>query len=316
MTMPSTTDPLIVTHTDLRRFLQCKRSWYWSFIRDFNPEDRATGALALGSRVHAAVEAGYIGMMNGVEVDILDVYNILASEVVAELERRDAPAWEIDQLYDDIIVGRNCVMAYMDWLERTGANHGWLVDGVETFVEAPILGGAVLLRGKIDLRLRREEDDALALIDLKTTGFQLGAIRSELEKSYQLRLYRMIQMLTTPDVPVAGIGYDMIKKVTKKQYGAPSVERFFVPGILSGYDVFSRNIEGICRDMLMTIARLESEDMQEVCYPAPGDHCKFCAWKTPCLISDEASPEAVEENLTELFTNRRLARYSGGSGTD
>lgn len=299
----------VITHSDISLYLRCKRSWLWSYIYDRNAPELPIGALALGSRVHVACEALYKAAMAGTQIDAVAYYQLLCAAEIEKCEKSDAPGYVLDQLYEDIIIGRNCVEAYVQWLTTSGANHGYLVDGVECKIEAPFLDGRVLLRSKIDLRLRREVDMALVLIDLKTTGLHFGSLRDQLEKSYQLRMYRVVQLLMQPEDRVAAIGYDMIKKVTRKQKGSNMVERFFVPGILHGERAIITHLEGVCSDMIRDIERVVGgEDSDRVCYPVPGESCKWCEYKHPCMIADENPPAAIEL-LNDKFPPGRHARY-------
>src|SRR5690606_40430293 len=51
----------IFTHSDISNFLTCRRKWYYDYVLDYRPPEPLTGPLALGSRVHAALEAYYKG---------------------------------------------------------------------------------------------------------------------------------------------------------------------------------------------------------------------------------------------------------------
>ena len=48
---------ITLSHSDISNYLQCKRKWNWSYLLDYSEPDKLTGALAIGSRVHAAIEA-------------------------------------------------------------------------------------------------------------------------------------------------------------------------------------------------------------------------------------------------------------------
>lgn len=156
------TQPIIITHSDLSMFLMCRRRWGWSYVQDFQKPESLVGPLALGSRVHASIEEHY---RDG--TDPVAVHAELARAAVDEAEAAGLPPWTLDQLYEDIIVGRNCVVAHQDWLEKTGEDSMYEVYAVEDTIEAPILGGRVVLRGKTDVIFRHIEDGRLYVNDLK-----------------------------------------------------------------------------------------------------------------------------------------------------
>lgn len=153
---------ITLTHSDIAQFLRCRRAWLWGYVNDYSPPEKYTGPLALGSRVHLCLEAMY---RDGADPTI--VHEELARRDLAHLQESGAPDWDLEKMYEDMVVGRNCITAYCDWLEEEGADHGLVTDAVEHLVEVPILGGKVMLRGKVDVRFRREDDNALLIEDFK-----------------------------------------------------------------------------------------------------------------------------------------------------
>ncbi len=189
--------PVVVTHSELNMFLSCRRKWAWYFVHDRQKPERHHGPLALGSRVHAAIEEYY---KDG--SDPIAAHERLAAEAVARAEA-DGERF-IDTLYEDIIVGRNCVIAHQQWLEDTGADSNYDVEMVEEKLEAPILGGRVLLRGKVDVMFRERDSGALFISDLKTSGNWWGGQRELLERSYQHHVYLALTQLVHPETEFIG----------------------------------------------------------------------------------------------------------------
>lgn len=294
---------IVITHSDIAQFLKCRRQWRWGFVEDRAPEDKVTGALALGSRVHECLEFFY-----KYGYDPIETHDRIIADTIDQLETDDAPSWELDKLYEDAIVGRNCVAAYMEWLADSGADDGLIADGVESIIETPILDGKVLLRGKVDVRFRRESDGALVICDFKTTGKSVDQLILELERSYQSFVYAAIQQRVTPDDYVIGGMYRIIRKVTRKQYGKSYVEQKMIAGMARSQPHIERQIFAICEEMARVLSRHGEIDSDELFYMTPGEHCSWCAFRNPCTIANE-NPSAAADMLDDMFTSGRHKRY-------
>lgn len=298
------TTPLVVlSHSDISQFLTCRRQFLWGYLQDRNPPDSKIGALALGSRVHVALELSY-----KTGEDAVSVHDRLVAADIAEMEAAGAPGYDLDKLYEDAIVGRNCVVAYMEWLEAEGADHGLSVHGVESQIQCVILDGRVLLRGKVDLRLLRDSDGRLIIVDFKTTGRAVSMLALELERSYQPRVYDIIQRLADPTLEVAEARFRILKKVTRKQHGTPGVTEISVPGLLRSRPTYMAQIEAICSEILRLVDAAAEGHSDALFYPSPGEHCGWCAFKHPCTIAQE-NPATAVEMLDELFIRGRHDRY-------
>jgi RecB family exonuclease len=283
-------------------FLQCRRRFAWAYIHDLSPAEAVWGDLPLGARVHAAVEAHYDGH------DAVKTHDALARTDVAELEA-DArrPPWALDQLYHDIIVGRNCVTSYMEFLDK-GGDAGLTVVGNEKMVEVPFCDGDVILRGKVDRVFQRDIDGALVIDDLKTSSVWRTGLRERLERSYQPAVYAVIERILNPGFYVAGAQFSVIKKVANKRRVKDAlVERFDVPGFHAVIDTKMRQLEEICREMIRLIDRVQKEGHLVAAFPSPADHCRWCAFRHPCELCDE-SPVAAEAMLDAEF--RRGVKHS------
>jgi len=298
---------ITITHSDIAQFLSCRRQWWWGYAEDRTPPEKEVGALALGSRVHLAILEGHY--RHG--ADPVAVHDTLVHEAYDRLQRAGAPEWEVGQLYDDAIVGRNCVEAYMNWLATDGPDHGYTVDAVEDQVEAPIMDGRVLLRGKIDLRFRNAAG-GLVIDDLKTSGRALSLVAPQLERSFQLYVYDWIQSLLTPDVWIVGGEYTVIRKVTKKQHGIPMVERFSIPGFVRNRDSARRQLTAIIEQMITVLNQVGSRSIDELAYTTPQEACMWCAFRHPCTVYME-NPAAGEEMLDTLYVRGRHARYDAAT---
>lgn len=300
-------DPLVLTSSDIDSFLTCRRAWGWGAVEGFNLPDREVGAAALGTRVHGGLLDGWYRDGS----DPVAYHDKLCREALARMEISGAPDWDFEQMYKDMIVGRLCVESYMEWLAAEGADHGWLVEGVEQKLEAPILDGRVLLRGKVDLRMLRESDGARRVTDLKTSGLQMTAVQHRLERSYQPVTYDWLLELVTGE-HVAAASFRLIKKVNRRMQGKTLVEEFSVPGALRARARRRAMIERIAIEMLSLREKL---DRPEVFYISPSDACGWCDFRDPCRLADE-DPLAAKDMLRDIFTSGAYTRYDDMTESD
>lgn len=302
-----------VTHSEIASFLACRRAWSWRNVHEYQEPPRYDGALALGSRVHRAIELSRIDPSR----DIVDVHAELATADAATLEglvnTGVRPEWQLDQLYEDIIIGRNCVIAFQAWVDSGPTEYeGYTLESVERTLEAPILRGQAMLRGKGDAVWRRGDGLGLLIEDYKTSGNYSGGQREILERSYQHHVYIALLQLLHPEDKMVQAQYTVIKKVKDlSRAKGPVVEAFRVPATIRSGPFKMRQIERIVSEMLRAIEELETEGAA-LMYPTPGQGCRWCEYKQPCELVDE-SPLAARDMLDRVFIRTgRHARY----GTD
>jgi hypothetical protein len=302
--------PFIITHSDIQNFLSCRRKWYYSYVLDYAPPEKLTGPLALGTRVHAALEAYYKG-------ETTDPVAWIDAKGKADLEaldyNSDTKSWDYENMYEDMIIGRNCMNLYMDWLLETGADDNYRVVSVEEKVEVPILDGRAILRGKVDLLHEDISNGFYCTNDFKTTADWGGDLRGQLERSYQHWCYLIGMQHQYPDRIVECAQYTVLRKVKKiparVSESSPLISRFAVPATRRNIATKKAQIERIALEMV----HLRDQTDPAVFYPTPGDPCKWCPYKAPCEIADESA----EASLALLgnggyIQGRRYARYETG----
>lgn len=289
------TGTISITSSDMAAWMHCRRSFTLSYIEDWKEPEIPYGALALGSRVHRALEH-----YNRGAGDPIAEHQRIALEDEAEMRRMGAPSWAIDQLYEDIIVGRNCVIAFLEWVAAEGPYHGYTVAGVESKLEHEILGGRVKLMGKADLLLARDVDGAIFTDDYKTSNRFRSGLRENLERSFQHHTYLTLLRLLKPDVQIAGAFYTVLFKAKNMaSMKGPAVERFRAPATTRMAELKLRQIEAICTDILNHIDRVASEG-PAVAYPTPQDSCRWCPFRNVCELMDD-SPVAARALLDAKF---------------
>lgn len=297
-------DAIKISHSDIASFLRCRRQFAWGYIDDFREPEKLWGPMAAGSRVHAAVE-----IARKTSRPTVDVFQELATRDETELLTASAPGWALDQLYDDIIMGRNCIIAYEKWVEDEGPYDGYDVEH-EAKLEAPICDGRAILIGKADLKLTRRVDGWIFTDDLKTSSPHVRTtLPVVLEKSFQHICYQGLVQRMHPDAHIGEAWYTVLFKTKNpKRMTHPMVERFRVPGHASALPNRMRQLEAIVEDMLTLVERRMSEGTH-VAYPSPGDSCRWCPMKHPCQLIDENPLGARAMLDAEFVRGGRHARY-------
>ena len=299
------TDPIRISHSDIAQWLRCRRLFDWQYRLEFMTEEKLWGPRACGFRVHAALEAFHKTGEHPV-----DVHQRLGERDVAIVTAMGAPGWAIDELYSDMVIGRNCCSAYYDWTVDEGPYDGYDIEP-EVTLEAPILGGRVILIGKVDLKLTRRSDGWIAVDDFKTASASSRTnIMANLEKSYQHYVYQVLMALNFPETVIGEALYTVIWKMKNPTRSSfPLVERIRVPGLASSLPIKKLQIEEIVCDMLEFSQRAGAQALDPSAYPTPADSCRWCDMRHPCGLADENPAGAVSLLMTEYRHGPRHARY-------
>jgi hypothetical protein len=267
------------------------------------------GPLALGNRVHAAIEYFYRG-----EGSAVTEHERLSKIDLAKLEADpDVKPWEMDTFYSDVIMGRNCVRLHEEWLAATGADDNYSIEGVEHLIEAPLLDGAVTIRGKADVLFRRRDNGFIVVDDLKTDGGWGGGVREQLERSWQHHVYLIALRLSGAFAGevIEGAEYTVIRKVKNPaRSSTPLVQRYRVPATTRVADNKLKQLEVIVAQMLKAMDQIEDEGVAYA-YPVPSQQCQWCDFKQPCELMDESAAAARSMLDANYIRGGRHGRYDG-----
>lgn len=312
----ATEGPWQISNSEIQVFKDCKRKWMLgSYLGLKLKRHTVTGPLALGTRIHAALEAYYTEGK-----DLLKVHAQLLDQDRQELL---ADLLDVTELENEGELGRIMLEGYIEWLEETGADSGWEVVSAERVVSAPLLGGEVELRGKLDMRVRRLADDVLLFVDHKTTANFADLTRTAYMDE-QFLTYHMLETLSPAEDGSRCDGgvYNMLKKVKRSGSARPPFyDRLEVRHNKQMLHSFWARIHGEIQDMLKLRKQLEGgADHRMVAYPRPS---RDCSWKCPffsvCPLIDDGS--AAEQMLDDLYEqhdpneryNERLAVAAGAA---
>lgn len=155
-----TGEPLRISNSEIQMWLKCRRRWMLTYYERWHQrEPVVTGALALGSRVHAALEVYYKG-----HGPLLEQYDLLMGE---DKMLAASMGQDIVGLEQEGELGRLMLEGYLEWVAEEGIDSIYKVIGVEEVLATPMLGGRVHLIGKVDLRVQDLRDGTNLVLDHK-----------------------------------------------------------------------------------------------------------------------------------------------------
>jgi len=285
-----------ISNSEIQTWKDCKRKWFLgSYLGLRLKNQTVTGPLALGTRIHSALEAYYTE-----GADLLKTHSALldADRQALIMDLRD-----VTELENEGELGRIMLEGYIEWLEETGADAGWEVVSAERVVSAPLFEGAVELRGKLDMRVRRLADDVLLFVDHKTTA-NFGDLTRTAYIDEQFLTYHLLETVSPSEDGSRCDGgvYNMLKKVKRSGSARPPFyERMEVRHNKLMLHSFWNRVHGEITDMLKLKAQLDAgADHRTVAYPRPSRDCTWkCQFFSVCPLLDDGS--AAEQMLDDLY---------------
>jgi hypothetical protein len=307
-------EPIRVSNSEIQMFLKCRRRWMLTYHENWHTrEPTVTGALALGSRVHAALEVYYKG-----KGPLVEQYDMLLSE-----DRMLAASMgqDLSTLDQEGELGRLMLEGYLEWVAEEGIDSIYKVIGVEEILSTPMLGGRVHLVGKIDLRVQDLRDGTHLVRDHKTTA-ALDDFPRWAHMNPQLMTYQTLDYVnrTGPDADqrLAGGVFSLLKKVKRGVRAKPPFYRLHeVRHNVFTLRSFWIRTQGILRDMLWVRDQLDSgADHREVAPPTPSRDCSWwCPFFQACPLMDDGSD--VDAMFNDLYVRADpYAYYSDSKGDD
>lgn len=278
-----------VSNSEVEKFKSCRRLWWLTHYLGLGREQSKIGPLPLGTRVHLALEGLYRDGRDPVEVyqEHLEEDRILFNDS-DESTNDDA----VKKFNSEGELGRIMVEGYMDWLEDTHADSLIEVIDTEKEVRYPLFDGKIILRGKVDMRVRDRNDGARLALDHKT-AVSFNVYHNNAHMSEQLMTYTLLEKLQGVEFsPVEGGIYNLLKKVRRTAKATPPFyERIVVRFNDKTLESFWTRLHGTLRDMLRVREELDrGVDHRYVAYPSPT---KDCSWKCPffsaCYMFDDGS---------------------------
>jgi hypothetical protein len=277
--------PIQVSNSSIQCYKRCKRKWWLTYYRNLKPvTKRYTGALALGSRVHRALEQKY-----GYHKDLLASHAALV-----QMDRDEIlmdGTFDTTELDADADLGRIMLEGYEQWVAEEGVDAYLEVVSAEEKLELPMMDGKVNLVGKLDIRFRRKTDGVRLFGDFKTSANFADLTRIAHMDEQQL-LYHILETKQPVEERCDGGMFRMLRKVKR----GPSAKPPFYEQMEVRHNIFTLRsmwirLHGVLTDILTTQKALdEGADPMLVAYPTPTRNCNFdCNFFAVCPMFDDGS---------------------------
>ena len=286
-----------------------------SYYDGWKPQIQSvTGALAIGSRVHNALEVYYKG-----DGPLLEQYDLLVNE-----DRFMAASMDMDlsTFEQEAELGRLMLEGYLQWVAEEGIDSIYEVIGVEEVLSVPMLGGRVHLIGKIDLRVRDLRDGAHLVLDHKTAA-SLHDFTKWSHMNPQLMTYQTLDYVNRKgteyeDERLAGGIFRILKKVKRGVRAKPPFyDQKEVRHNVFTLRSFWTRTQGTLLDMVRVHDALDQgADHREVAYPTPSRDCSWwCPFYSVCPLMDDGSD--YRSMLDDLYVKGDpYDYYKDSSGDD
>jgi len=300
------TEPIYISNSEIQTYKDCRRKWWLSYYRRLQPKSKQmTGALALGSRIHEALDMYY-----SKNIPLLEAHSQLIDidkKILVESYR------DTYDLESEAELGRIMLEGYLQWVEENGIDAELEMISTEEIISMPLLDNKVVLQGKIDMRVRRKADGVRMFRDFKTVGGSFTDFSSMAHMNEQILTYMMLETAQNKEGERSEGGiFTMLKKVKRSANARPPFyEQLEVRHNVFALRSFWQRIHGTLSDMLNTRKALdEGGDHRFVAYPRPSRDCKWkCQFFTVCPMFDDGS--AAEAAIEDAFEVSNPYAYYG-----
>jgi hypothetical protein len=285
-----------ISNSEIQTFKDCRRRWWLTYYRGLSPQvQQFTGALAFGSRIHAALDKHY-----SEDVPLLKAHEDL---VDADKKLLLSTFEDTSNLETEAELGRIMLEGYEHWVAEEGIDIELEMISTEEKIITPLFNGEVELQGKIDMRVRRKVDGVRLFRDFKTVGGSLDEFASLANMNEQVLTYMMLEATKADEEHRTEGGiFTMLKKVKRTAASKPPYyKQIEVRHNVFALRSFWKRIHGVIADMMRVRKALdEGEAHQFVAYPKPSRDCKWkCQFFAICPMFDDGS--AVEQALSEMY---------------
>lgn len=308
-------DQIVVSNSSIQTFKQCRRKFWLEHYRTLRPKRaEATGPLALGSRVHKALELYYGELGEGVSTEDVDIESIWAMLCDDDRDLLILDGLDTTTFDNEAELGRIMLSGYIMWIEDEGIDSDLEVLSQEETLEAEMLGGRVKVVGKIDQRVKRRTDGTRFIRDFKTTA-NFSDIHKTVQMNEQFILYMVLEMLKKDEKDRVGGAIVTALKKNKRTAAAkpPFYEQIEVLHNIFELRNFFMRLQGELQQIVQFWDALDAGgDPQVIAYPTPTRDCSWkCSFAQVCPMFDDGSD--VERALEDQFEPRSPFEYYGDS---
>jgi CRISPR/Cas system-associated exonuclease Cas4 (RecB family) len=303
-----TTEPIRISNSEIQTFKDCRRRWWLTYYRRLKPKMQTfTGALALGSRIHEALDQYYSSAM---ERDLLEIH---AELVKSDMKLLTDSGRDSSELETEAELGRVMLEGYLEWIELEGIDAELEMISTEEIIERPMLDGKVTLQGKIDMRVRRKIDGVRMFRDFKTVGGSFADFGSTAHMNEQVLTYMVLEEAQNQgnERSEGGI-FTMLRKVKRGAYAKPPFyDQIEVRHNKFALRSFYQRLEGTLEDMMRVREGLDDGVSHlKLAYPKPSRECKWkCQFFAICPLIDDGS--AAEAAISDAFESADPYGYYG-----
>lgn len=300
-------EPVRISNSEIQTFKDCRRRWWLTYYRRLKPKVKDfTGALALGSRIHEALDRHY-----STGQDLLEAHSDLVKEDLKKLtdDYRDTSSLETEAE-----LGHIMLEGYLEWVEQEGIDAELEMISTEEILERPMMDGRVILQGKIDMRVRRKIDGARMIRDFKTVGGSFADFGAMAHMNEQVKTYMLLDEVQGSEdgTRTDGAIFTMLRKVKRGAYAKPPFyDQISVRHNRFTLRAFLEQLEGTLADMLRVRDALDEGGSHYAnAYPTPSKDCKWkCQFFAICPLFDDGS--AAEAALSDAFESSDPYGYYG-----
>lgn len=301
-------EPVRISNSEIQTFKDCRRRWWLQYYRRLQPRERqVTGALALGSRIHEALDIYY-----STGEPLLDAHTRLVN---LEKEALLTEFKDVAELEKEAEMGHIMLEGYLQWVEENGIDAELEMISTEETMTMPMFNGEVELQGKLDMRVRRRGDGVRMFRDFKTVGGSLSDFANLAPMNEQILTYMLLEQHRNGDGERSEGGiFTLLKKVRRTAAARPP----FYDQLEVRHNVFTLRsfwdrLHGTVADMMRVRKALdEGESPAFHAYPRPSRDCKWkCPFFTVCTLVDDGS--AAEQAIEAMFEVADPYAYYGDS---
>lgn len=289
-------EPIKISNSEIQTFKDCRRRWWFTYYRRLQPKMKDyTGALALGSRIHEALDRYYTTGQ-----PLLDAHADLVKE---DMDKMTKDYRDTSKLESEAELGRVMLEGYLEWVELEGIDQEIEMISTEEIISRPMMEGRVELQGKIDMRVRRKLDGVRMFRDFKTVGGSFADFGATAQMNEQILTYMTLEEAQNQEGERSEGGiFTMLRKVKRGSYAKPPFyEQIEVRHNQFALRSFWQRLEGTLEDMLRVRDALDAgESHYKHAYPKPSRDCKWkCQFFTICPLVDDGS--AAEAAISDAF---------------
>lgn len=298
----------ILTQSELSTFARCERKWWLSYYRKLRRRKVYEPLPAVGTFVHAGLEALY---GPGDERHPIDVVRDKATAEIAAL-----PEFA-DEIADAAGLAGIMLEGYLEWLQAENPDAGLHFTAAEQAVEVALGGHPFRLRGKIDAIFTRDRDGAVVQLENKTVA-NLTDLPKTAQANFQFLTYDLLAYLRSQEdtgTPrTDGVLLNMLRRVKRTAranppfYGRHEV-RHNLPELRNHW----RHVVVLAYRKREAAEKLAAGQDHHVV--TPKNWTRDCTWSCDfypvCPLFDDGSD--VESVIAADYeTHDPNARYAGG----